>query len=797
MRLLPRLYYGVSLVVALCSAPALQRVNAQTPVLTPPQPVETINAPHTVQLKPYSDPWPSKAERWRDISNYAQRDFDAFIGRTGEIKQTFNYNNATVTLTYDQAPGASFFVGKINATGLKPNFCYQLKLVGKPTKGVRGWGALGDDAANEKLGLQARWWCDSSHSTQTNFTDAHYFDYHKNAATKNNTLHEIYGYLYMGMFVTDEYGSTNGDFYFTGEYNFHVTRQGWDTFGKHHFAGEGLVYGGLLPNSTTEYYGYGKTATPEVNSDGTQNWVKLWYEYEYIWARDSYGTASQPRPTNGKTELPTGKYNCRFLLTEESFHEGGTVGGVWATVLGSEDYTTTNGTLTPDQDRSNDIVFTIGLPGVPTNLTATPGNGQVGLSWTAASGATSYKVKRATTPGGPYETTVSTGVTATNLVDSTVTNGTTYYYVVSAANSVGENLNSNEASATPELAAPQAPANLTATAGTNQVTLAWAATFGAESYNVKRAEVTGGPYTAIASAITGTNFVDNATTNPTNPPVNGTTYYYMVSALNSAGESADSAEKSATPVAQPAATPAITPNGGTYFGSVSVSLSSPDGSALYYTTDGSDPTQSSTPYSVPFALTSSATVKARAFKEGSAASSIASAAFTINKTATLTATEDAHVQAGNFASKNFGTLTTMEVKTSTSAKENRDAYLKFDLQSLGVGTISSAKLRIYTALSASGSLSTSVYGVSNTTWTQSTLNWNNKPARGSVLGSASVTSTAYAWKEIDITSYIQSEWAAGRKTISLALHNGANSSPLIKVNSKEASTNKPQLLIGG
>ncbi|HEY0076200.1 MAG TPA: hypothetical protein VGB77_19010, partial [Abditibacteriaceae bacterium] len=286
MKLLPRLSYGVSLVVALFSAPALQRVNAQTPVLTPPQPVETINVPHTVQLKPFNDPWPSKAERWRDVSDHAERDFNAFLGSTGETKQTFNYGNATVTLTYDQAPGTSFFVGKINATGLKPNFCYQLKLVGKPTRGVRGWGALGDDTANERLGLQARWWCDSFHQSQTNFTDSHYFDYYKNAPRQSYPLHEIYGYLYMGMFVTDEYGSTSGDFYFTGEYNFHVTWKDSQSGGKHHFAGEGPITGGLLPNSiVNQYYGYGKTAplhNPDGsgnNSDGSGVTAKLWYEY--------------------------------------------------------------------------------------------------------------------------------------------------------------------------------------------------------------------------------------------------------------------------------------------------------------------------------------------------------------------------------------------------------------------------------------------------------------------------------------------------------------------------------------
>lgn len=88
-------------------------------------------------------------------------------------------------------------------------------------------------------------------------------------------------------------------------------------------------------------------------------------------------------------------------------------------------------------------------PAAPTNLTATAGNEQVALSWKASSGATSYNVKRTTTSGGPY-TTIASDVTATSYTDKNVTNGTTYYYVVSAENATGESANSAQVSATPQ-----------------------------------------------------------------------------------------------------------------------------------------------------------------------------------------------------------------------------------------------------------------------------------------------------------------------------------------------------------
>ncbi|HWZ81938.1 MAG TPA: glycoside hydrolase family 44 protein [Terriglobales bacterium] len=86
-------------------------------------------------------------------------------------------------------------------------------------------------------------------------------------------------------------------------------------------------------------------------------------------------------------------------------------------------------------------------PAAPTALAGTPGNLQVSLTWTASSGASSYHVKRATTSGGPY---TQTGApTVASFTDMGLTNGSTYYYVVSALNTYGESANSAQISATP------------------------------------------------------------------------------------------------------------------------------------------------------------------------------------------------------------------------------------------------------------------------------------------------------------------------------------------------------------
>jgi carboxypeptidase T len=87
-------------------------------------------------------------------------------------------------------------------------------------------------------------------------------------------------------------------------------------------------------------------------------------------------------------------------------------------------------------------------PGAPGGLAATPGNGQISLTWTAASGATGHSVHRSTTSGGPY-TPVQTNLPGTSYTDTGLVNGTAYYYVVTGTNAQGEGGPSNEASATP------------------------------------------------------------------------------------------------------------------------------------------------------------------------------------------------------------------------------------------------------------------------------------------------------------------------------------------------------------
>jgi hypothetical protein len=106
------------------------------------------------------------------------------------------------------------------------------------------------------------------------------------------------------------------------------------------------------------------------------------------------------------------------------------------------------------------------------------------------------------------------------------------------------------------LGAPAAPAGLAATAvSSNQINLLWTISIGATSYNVKRAPVSGGPYTTIAPGVTSMSWSD------TNIAFSAT-YYYVVTALNAINESPNSSEASATVAGAAPPGPAVTVSSG-------------------------------------------------------------------------------------------------------------------------------------------------------------------------------------------------------------------------------------------
>ena len=253
------------------------------------------------------------------------------------------------------------------------------------------------------------------------------------------------------------------------------------------------------------------------------------------------GEVSEVTPTVlvNETEAIVDTENLTFTVDGISLREGeNTITAVAIDLAGNTGTATTT------------VVLDTTPPSPPTGLTATPGDTVVDLSWDANSESdlAGYNVYRSEVSGGPYTQINSQLVTEVSYQDTDVEKSTTYYYVVTAVDNVGnESGNSEEVSVVPtDTTPPSAPTGLVATAGDTVVDLSWEANTESDlaGYNVYRSEASSGPYNKVnAELITTTTYHDTGLTN-------GTTYYYVVTAVDNANnESTYSNEVSATPEA--------------------------------------------------------------------------------------------------------------------------------------------------------------------------------------------------------------------------------------------------------
>ena len=177
-------------------------------------------------------------------------------------------------------------------------------------------------------------------------------------------------------------------------------------------------------------------------------------------------------------------------------------------------------------------------PGVPAGLTATAAGTEVTVNWDLALDASSHNLYWSTSPGVTTATgTKIEGVTRP-YVHTGLTSGATYYYVLTAVNAEGESAASAEVSAT---LVPGAPGTVSATSADHTATVDWRNTLGATSYNLYWSN------TAGVTKATGTK-IENVTAPYAHTGLtNGTTYYYVITAVGAAGESVESEQVSAVP----------------------------------------------------------------------------------------------------------------------------------------------------------------------------------------------------------------------------------------------------------
>ena len=187
-----------------------------------------------------------------------------------------------------------------------------------------------------------------------------------------------------------------------------------------------------------------------------------------------------------------------------------------------------------------------GVPNTPNVHTTNSGNSEVYLEWDWAHGAISYDIYYSTSSDislSNYQGSASTssrGITITSL-----TNDTSYYFIVVGVNDEGISDYSINGPITPSASSPpSSPTNVSALAGNAAVYLSWGASNNADYYTIYYATFSGVYEYLHDSSID----VNSGTSYTVDGLTNNTTYYFLIDARNSYGNGS-SAEVSATPSA--------------------------------------------------------------------------------------------------------------------------------------------------------------------------------------------------------------------------------------------------------
>jgi hypothetical protein len=335
--------------------------------------------------------------RWRDVAGYYYSEW---------YRNNYSYNQPDVEVEIIFDDNDMTFHGQLNATHLKPNFAYQLKLAGYPE--VPGQPEV-EKICNEKIGLVGRWWQETwngaawangqnlnnkGDGSSPNPNDNTYFERKdiEDPTSPTGKKYRYTGYLLFDYFITDE----NGDAYLDFEANscYHVL---WNTVQRSRGANDGPA----------------KTVT--FNPDPSQ----AAYDTDYDEATMTVFGEWERLPISG-VYLKPGDYDCQIVLTEESFHgwPGGDYTGGWAAAMGHDHTTFTIKARVP-QITSIDVVNT----------------NQIRLEWTGVPNAT-YNVYRSTDPYFTPTTPLASGLTELTYTDTDAgivgDPDHNYFYIVTA-----------------------------------------------------------------------------------------------------------------------------------------------------------------------------------------------------------------------------------------------------------------------------------------------------------------------------------------------------------------------------
>ncbi len=250
---------------------------------------------------------PTGSYRWLDVADQLY---------STSYRTSYDYTQANVDVTY--AAIGNTLHGTLNAINLKPNFAYQLKLVGTGS-------GTPDEDANEHIGYTGRWWREEWDGTAwtsgTNSNDADYNTHHTDldlmGGSPTGLKYKFTGYLLFDYFTTDENGDAQLNF--EADSSYHVL---WKpppapaTYSQHaRTADDGPLKISTFDADLSAAY------DDIVGDDYPSQTVGIYGEWERL-------------PVGGKY-LPSADYSAQMILTEESFHgSGASHVGNWAAAMG-------------------------------------------------------------------------------------------------------------------------------------------------------------------------------------------------------------------------------------------------------------------------------------------------------------------------------------------------------------------------------------------------------------------------------------------------------------------------------
>ena len=369
----------------------------------------------------------------------------------------------------------------------------------------------------------------------------------------------------MGAGHSDRQASSPGPQYYSysSGYYFHVGSSGYGTVMSYNSDGYGNTYA-LVPYFSTPNCTYNGVAVGDSSHDNARtlrNNFAMVAEFRGGAATEPIGGGAPAAP--GSVSAADGSSTANVAVS-------------WGSVSGAASYTLYRGTTSTPTSAlksgltSTSYTDTSATPGklyyyrvkavngagssgysasdsgyrkltAPTISAATGSASGVALSWGGVTGATYYRVYRATSSSGT-KTALGSWQTGTTYTDTSGTAGTTYYYFVQAAvDSSGTRPSAYSAAKTgakTKVSAPGTPGSVGAADGssTANVTVSWGSVSGATSYTLYRG-TTSAPTSALKSGLTSTSYTDTSATP-------GTLYYYRVKAVNGAGSSGYSASDS-------------------------------------------------------------------------------------------------------------------------------------------------------------------------------------------------------------------------------------------------------------